>query len=39
MANKPALEQRINEMMEQARVLEAHLNEIIAREASLSIDF
>ena len=31
-----ALEQKINEMMEQARVLEAHLNEIIAREAAVS---
>ena len=31
-----ALEQKINEMMQQARVLEAHLNEIIAREAAVS---
>ena len=31
-----ALEQKINEMMEQARVLEAHLNEIIGREAAVS---
>ena len=31
-----ALEQKINEMMQQARVLEAHLNEIIGREAAVS---
>lgn len=31
-----ALEQKINEMMQQARVLEAHLNEIISREAAVS---
>lgn len=31
-----ALEQKINEMMQQARVLEVHLNEIIAREAAVS---
>ena len=31
-----ALEQRVNEMMQQARVLEAHLNEIIAREAAVN---
>lgn len=31
-----ALEQRVNEMMQQARVLEAQLNEIIAREAAIS---
>ena len=31
-----ALEQKINEMMQQARVLEAHLNEIIAREAAVN---
>jgi prefoldin alpha subunit len=30
-----ALEQRVNEMMQQARVLEAQLNEIIAREAAV----
>ena len=29
-------EQKINEMMQQARVLEAHLNEIISREAAVS---
>lgn len=31
-----ALEQKINEMMQQARVLEVHLNEIIAREGAVS---
>jgi prefoldin alpha subunit len=31
-----AVEQKINEMMQQARLLEAHLNEIIAREAAVS---
>jgi prefoldin alpha subunit len=31
-----ALEQKINEMMQQAKVLEAHLNEIISREAAVS---
>jgi prefoldin alpha subunit len=31
-----ALEQKVNEMMQQARVLEAHLNEIIAREAAVN---
>jgi prefoldin alpha subunit len=31
-----ALEQKVNEMMQQARVLEAQLNEIIAREAAIS---
>lgn len=31
-----ALEQKINEMMQQARVLEAHLNEINSREAAVS---
>jgi prefoldin alpha subunit len=31
-----ALEQKINEMMQQARVLEVHLNEIISREAAVS---
>lgn len=31
-----ALEQKINEMMQQARVLEAHLNEIVSREAAVS---
>jgi prefoldin alpha subunit len=31
-----ALEQKANEMMQQARVLEAHLNEIIAREAAVN---
>ena len=31
-----ALEQKINEMMQQARVLEVHLNEIIAREEAVS---
>jgi prefoldin alpha subunit len=31
-----ALEQKVNEMMQQARVLEAHLNEIISREAAVS---
>lgn len=31
-----ALEQKINEMMQQARVLEGHLNEIISREAAVS---
>lgn len=30
-----ALEQKINEMMQQARVLEVHLNEIISREAAV----
>jgi prefoldin alpha subunit len=30
------VEQKINEMMQQARVLEVHLNEIIAREAAVS---
>lgn len=31
-----ALEQKINEMMQQARVLEVHLNEIISREGAVS---
>ena len=31
-----ALEQKINEMMQQARVLEVHLNEIISRETAVS---
>ena len=31
-----ALEQKVNQMMQQARVLEAQLNEIIAREAAIS---
>ena len=31
-----ALEQKVNEMMQQARVLEVQLNEIIAREAAVS---
>ena len=31
-----ALEQKVNEMMQQAMVLEAHLNEIIAREAAVN---
>src|ERR687891_2669088 len=31
-----ALEQKINEMMQQARVLEVHLNEINAREEAVS---
>jgi prefoldin alpha subunit len=31
-----ALEQKINEMMQQARVLEVHLNDIIAREGAVS---
>jgi prefoldin alpha subunit len=31
-----ALEQKVNEMMQQARVLEAHLNEIVAREAAVN---
>ena len=31
-----ALEQKVNEMMQQARVVEAHLNEIIAREAAVN---
>ena len=31
-----ALEQKVNEMMQQARLLEAHLNEIVAREAAVN---
>ena len=31
-----ALEQKVNEMMQQARVLEVQLNEIIAREAAVN---
>jgi prefoldin alpha subunit len=31
-----ALEQKVNEMMQQARVLEAHLNEIVARESAVN---
>jgi prefoldin alpha subunit len=35
-SEQAAVEQKINELMQQARVLEVHLNEIIARETAVN---